>query len=105
MKPLVSLLAAASLFALAPAAHAAVVTLEDPDALDGSPGQFEDPLNFYAGGSGSRQTGPGPNLGITFAGGLGGRFRQHTDTCTGSLVARNAVSAEFHRADAPGLVH
>jgi len=90
MKTIVSLLAAASLFALAPVAHAAVVSLNF-DALDGDPGQFEDPLNFYAGGHGSRGSGPGPDFGITFAGGWG-VLCEHSDTCVGSLVVGNPSS-------------
>ena len=68
MKIIPSLLAAASLAAFGSAAHAVAVTL-DFDALDGAVDRFEDPLTFYAGGSGSRGSGPGPDFGITFSGG------------------------------------
>jgi PEP-CTERM motif len=60
------LTAAASLYALAPDARAALVTV-DFDGLKGPwAGTNEAPANFYNGGSGSLGSGPGPDYGVTF---------------------------------------
>jgi hypothetical protein len=60
------MLTAASLYALAPGAHAAMVTI-DFSGLDGSGTPLmERPANFYNGGLGSLGSGPGPDYGITF---------------------------------------
>jgi hypothetical protein len=56
-------LTAAGLCALAPTAHAALITV-DFDGLDG--GLRERPADFYDGGSGAKGSGPGPDYGITF---------------------------------------
>jgi hypothetical protein len=66
MKSFLHILAAASLYALAPGAHAAPVTV-DFDGLDGGRNVLlERPANFYSDGLGSFGSGPGPDYGITF---------------------------------------
>jgi hypothetical protein len=66
MRTILCILFAAATFAAAQAAHAAAITV-DFDGLDGGHNVFlERPGNFYSGGLGSLNSGPGPNYGITF---------------------------------------
>jgi hypothetical protein len=67
MKRVLAVLAAAGLSVFAPDVHASPVTINF-DGLDGGRDgvHVEQPDNFYNGGLGSRGSGPGPNLGVTF---------------------------------------
>jgi uncharacterized protein YjiS (DUF1127 family) len=65
-KSILSALLTAGVYAAAPAAQAAMVTI-DFDGLDGGRNVFlERPGNFYNGGLGSFGSGPGPDYGATF---------------------------------------
>ena len=81
-------------------AQATAVTLDFDQLNGGTDGaHFEEVLNFYAGGSGSLGTGPGPNYGITVAG-LGGISHAaapvfafcNTESCSGNRGVAGAPS-------------
>jgi len=66
MNSFLRILAAASLYALTPDAHAAMVTIDFSGLDGGGTPLLERPANFYNGGLGSLGSGPGPDYGITF---------------------------------------